>query len=79
MCCLGSKEGGSFYTYGLHILDQHIRLKYQLPVIFMLQNLDLAMFPVVLQLFNLFKQPLPPVDCQQKWLSTYSKFLEFKF
>ena len=78
MLRLGSKEGGSFHIYGLHILDQHIRLKYQLPVVFMLQSLVLVKFPVVLQLFNLFKQPLPTVDCQQRWQSTCSKFLKFK-
>ena len=78
MFCLGSKEGGSFYTYSLHILDQHIRWKYQLPVVFMRQSLVLFEFPVVLQLFNLFKQLLPTVDCQQRWQSTYSKFIKFK-
>ena len=54
MFCHGSKEGGSFYTYSLHILDQHIRLKYLLPVVFMLQSLGLDKFSVVLQLYNLF-------------------------
>ena len=78
MLCLGSKEGCSFYTYSLHILDKHIRMKYQLPVFFMLLSLVLVEFPIVLQLFNLFKQPLPTVDCQQRWQSTYSKFLKFK-
>ena len=78
MLCLGSKEGCSIYTYSLHILDQHIRLKYQLPVFFMLLSLVLVEFPIVLQLFNLFKQPLPTVDCQQMWQSTYSKFLKLK-
>ena len=78
MLCLGSKEGCSFYTYSLHILDQHIRLKYQLPVVFMLQSLVLVKFPVVLQLFNMLKHSLPTVDCQQKWQGTCSKFLKFK-
>ena len=28
MFCLGNKDGYSFYTYSLHILDQHIRSIY---------------------------------------------------
>ena len=55
MFCLGSKEGCSFDTYSLHILDQLIRLKYPLPVVFMLQSLVLDKISVVLQLYNLFK------------------------
>ena len=55
MFCLGSKEGCSFYTYSLHILDQLIRLKYLLPVVFVLQSLVLDKLSVVLQLYNLFK------------------------
>ena len=78
MFCLGSKEGCSFYTYSLHILDQHIRLKYQLPVVLMFLSLVLVKFPIVLQLLNLFKQPIPTVDRQQRWQSTCSKFLKFK-
>ena len=40
MFCLGSKDGCSFYTYSLHILDQIIRLISQLPAAFdILQNL----------------------------------------
>ena len=55
MFCLGSKEGCSFYSYSLHILDQLIRLKYPLPIVFMLQSLVLDKLSVVLQLYNLFK------------------------
>ena len=58
MLRLGSKEGGSFHIYGLHILDQHIRLKYQLPVVFVLRSLVLDKLSVVLQLYNLFKHSL---------------------
>ena len=40
MFCLGSKDGCSFYTYSLHILDQIIRLISQLAAAFdILQNL----------------------------------------
>ena len=78
MFCLGSKEGCSFYTYSLHILDQHIRLNYQLPVVLMFLSLVLVKFPFVIQLLNLFKQQLPTVDCQQRWQCTCSKFLKFK-
>ena len=40
MFCLCSKDGCSFYTYSLHILDQIIRLISQLPAAFdILQNL----------------------------------------
>ena len=67
MVCVGSQDGGSVYTYCLHILDQHIRLISQLPTVFMLQSLVLDKFPVVLQLHNLVKQPLPYVVCQQRW------------
>ena len=54
MFCLDSKEGCSFYTYSLHILNQLIRLKYLLPVVFVLQSLVLDKLYVVLQLYNLF-------------------------
>ena len=55
MFCLGSKEGYSFYTYSLHILVQLIRLKYPLPVVFVLQSLVLDKLSVVLQLYFLFE------------------------
>ena len=55
MFCLGSEDGCSFYTYSLHILDQLIRLKYPLPVVLVLRSLVVDKFPVVLQLYNLFK------------------------
>ena len=55
MFCLGSKEGCSFYTYSLHILVQLIRLKYPLPVVFVLQSLVLDKLSVVLQLYFLFE------------------------
>ena len=55
MFCLGSKDGCSFYTYSLLILNQLIRLKYLLPVVFVLQSLVLDKLSVVLQLYNLFK------------------------
>ena len=70
MFCLGSKDGCSFYTYSLRILDQHIRLISQLSAVFMLPSLVQVKFPVVLQLYHLFKDLLPTVDCQQKWQST---------
>ena len=60
MVCLGSKHGGSVYTYCVQILDQHIILISQVPVVFMLQSL----VPVVFQHYNLVKHPLPTVDCR---------------
>ena len=74
MFCLGSKEGYSFYTYCLHILDQHIRLISQLPADFMLQSLVQDKFPVVLHPHNLVKHGLPNDDCHQKLKSTCSKY-----
>ena len=55
MFCLGSEDGCSFYTYSLHILDQLIRLKYLLPVVFVFQSLVLDKLSVVLHFYNLFK------------------------
>ena len=44
------KDGCSFYTYSLQILDQVIRLISQLPAVLVLQSLVLVKFSVVLQL-----------------------------
>ena len=65
MFFLDSKDGWSFYTYSLHILDQHIRLISQLPAEFMLQSLQ-DKFPVVLHTHNLVKHGLPTDDCRQR-------------
>ena len=73
MFCLGSKEGCSFYSSSLHILDQLVRLKCPLPVVFMLQSLVIDKFSVVLQLYNLFKHPM-----SAKVAKYLSKFLKFK-
>ena len=62
---LAVKEGCLFYTYSLHILDQHIRLISQLPDDLMLQSLVQDKFPVVLHPHNLVKHGLPTDDCSQ--------------
>ena len=62
---------GLFCIYSLHILDQQIRL---LPAVFMLHIMALDKFPVVLQLYNLFKHPLHTDECQPGQQSTCSKY-----
>ena len=67
------KDGCSFYTYSLQILDQVIRLISQLPAVLVLQSLVLVKFPVVLQL-STWSSTLPTLDCQQRWQNICYKY-----
>ena len=60
---LCQKDGCSFYTYSLQILDQVIRLISQLPAVLVLQTLVLDKFQVVLQL-STWSRTHPTLDCQ---------------
>ena len=71
MLCLGNKEGGSFYTYGLHILDQLIRLN----IHSMLSSCFKAKSLTSYLLSSSFTTCL---STHQRWQSTCSKFLKFK-